>query len=154
MTNNTPDYNDNLYFEEKKMDCNEIQAKDVACNKISLTEQCRRGELSLGKYYIECKDGSVTTMYLGNDDYSVRSIRSKGFKILAPVPSYKQLNEILESEEKSHLQADSYYNKILELKELLKECRDVMNMAGYVFTKVKDVEKAKDLIKKIGEVLK
>ena len=39
-------------------------------------------------------------------------------------------------------------------KELLRECKDVMNMAGYVFAKVKDVEKAKELIKKIDEVMK
>ena len=45
-------------------------------------------------------------------------------------------------------------NEINKLKELLKECKDTMNMAGYVFAKVCDVEKAIELIKKIDEVLK
>ena len=44
--------------------------------------------------------------------------------------------------------------KIDKLEELLKECRDVMNVAGYFFSKVEDVDKAKNLLTKIDEVLK
>lgn len=41
-----------------------------------------------------------------------------------------------------------------QLKELLKECRDIMDREGFMFAKIEDIEKAKYLIKKIDEVLK
>lgn len=55
--------------------------------------------------------------------------------------------------------ADDYLIKLLEeqnqqLKELLKECKNVMSMAGYVFAKIENVEKARNLLIKIDEVLK
>jgi hypothetical protein len=82
-----------------------------------LTEQCKKGELPVGKYYIECKDGSVTTMYLGNDDYSVRSIKSKGFKIIAPVPTFDEWKETYNC----MLENEVLRLKNAQLKELLKE---------------------------------
>lgn len=41
-----------------------------------------------------------------------------------------------------------------QLKELLKECKDTMNKAGYLFAKIDDVKKAKRLLKQIEEVIK
>lgn len=52
---------------------------------------------------------------------------------------------------------DSYWKSEKEnkkLKELLKECKDTMNKAGYLFAKIDDVKKTKRLLKQIEEVLK
>ena len=164
MTNNTPDYN-NLYFEEKDCkncpytdeycasgDCNEIQAKDVACNEISLTEKWKKGELPSGKYYY------ISTIYYpeiiqnyvgGFYDWEDGEIE----QILAPVPTFDEWKEMVESEAKSHLQADSYYNKILELKDLLKECRHIMQIEMDFASCQFEKEKLIELIENIDEVL-
>lgn len=52
---------------------------------------------------------------------------------------------------------DSYWKEVeknKKLKELLKECKDTMNKAGYLFAKIDDVKKAKRLLKQIEEVIK
>ena len=88
-----------------------------------------------------------------------------------PVPTYdeweasekynKHLEEVIKIYERKDKQATETsiaYNELLEenaqLKELLKECQDTMNKAGYLFAKIDDVKKAKRLLKQIDEVLK
>lgn len=170
MTNNTPDYNDNLYFEEKMTnckncpytdeycasgDCNEIQAKDVACNKISLTSQSprngsqkgdltsqwKKGELPEGIYY--CNTGNtVETLFtwgknyhqLTNNKDEVYIPEMDDCEIIAPVPSY----------DKWQLMQDD--NKRLK--------HDVGNL-GYkiknqrheIDNRLKEIEKLKELLK-------
>lgn len=110
-----------------------------------LTEQWKKGELSDGYYY--CK------LILNNMKPSVERCKAhcipmgvsadKGEEVLAPVPSYEEWKELIESEEKSHLQADSYYNKILELKDLLKEVKYYLP----------EFETPMDILAKIDEAL-
>lgn len=160
MTNNTPDYKDNLYFEEKKMDCkncpftdeycasgdcNKIQAKDVACNKILLTEQCRRGELPEGWYWVKRVTWSecINMLYYWSDtflDGDVPVDNDEIMEVLAPVPSYEEwkasYNCMLENE--------VLRLKNAQLKELLKEVKDYLP----------EFETPMDILAKIDEVLK
>lgn len=88
-----------------------------------LTEQWKKGE------FVICNAGKCKYYYVQNEkqqeviktEYCLFDDNTPNWQILAPVPSYEECQELIESEAKSHLQADSYYNKILELKELLKE---------------------------------
>ncbi len=149
MTNNTPDYEDNLYFDSQNTK-NE-QQKDLCITSEQLTEQWKKGELPEGWYYIKCDDGICFdrfTYYGGFSkifNYSVK-------QILAPVPSYdewfkiknlaslseclqeknieclhreNELKEILERHKKATAKAQirSYDLEIInvQLKELLKE---------------------------------
>lgn len=67
-------------------------------------------------------------------------------ELLAQVPSYEKWVAAYECQLMEN-------ELVTTLKELLKECKNVMNMAGYVFANVEDVEKAKELLQKIDEVL-
>lgn len=69
-----------------------------------------------------------------------------------------RLKEIIEKDKKTfaesriypaHLISEDFPVKydIDKLKELLKECKDTMNKAGYLFAKIDDVKKAKRLLK-------
>lgn len=81
-----------------------------------LTEQYTNGNLQDGEeYYIENKDGEVFTMHLYNDTIHWHSFKVKKQKVLAPVPSYEELQNqafILKSRE----------SEITKLKGLLKDC--------------------------------
>lgn len=113
MSNNTPDYEDNLFF-----DCNKTQANDLARNKISLTEQWKKGELPDGYYY--CK------LILNNMKPSVERCKAhcipmgvsadKGEQVLAPVPSYEEWQAKLEEN--------------AQLKELLKRAKIILEDEG------------------------
>lgn len=78
------------------------------------------GELHEGEYYVEFKDGRQTTMYLGNDEPTRRSVRCKHLRILAPVPSYQW---VIEHTFKSFSQRtfEKTLVKNQELKDLLRE---------------------------------
>jgi hypothetical protein len=176
MTNNTPDYTDNLYFEEKKMtDCKNCPYTDEYCASgdcernadvsKTLTEQWKKGELPEGVYY--CNTGNtVETLFtwgknyhqLTNNKDEVYIHEMDDCDIIAPVPSYDEWKEMVESEAKSHLQADSYYNKILELKDLLKQSRIYVKIETEDYddrtVSKADKEEAKKLLKQIDEVLK
>ena len=67
-------------------------------------------------------------------------------ELLAQVPSYEKWVAAYECQLMEN-------ELVTTLKDLLKECKNVMNMAGYVFANVEDVEKAKELLQKIDEVL-
>lgn len=155
MTNNTPDYEDNLYFEEKKMnckhcpytdeycasgDCNEIQAKDVACNKISLTEQWKKGELPSGWYYIKLWKGcNVIDYFIGNQ--FLRYDDSDIDEILTPLPSY-----------------DEWMNT---QKEIQKKAYELGNLGYKIKNQRKEIERQiaqnaqlKELLKRVNEHFK
>ena len=123
-------------------DCNKIQANNLACNKISLTEQWKKGELPEDFYYAKCPwCDEVDIRYIHNevDDYE---------DIIMPVPSFeewqasekwiKSLEEkikIYERKDKQATEISIAYNELLEenaqLKELLKECRRYIDYWGY-----------------------
>lgn len=138
MTNNTPDYEDNLYFEDyvsgikveksdkitdcknckytdeycASGDCNKIQANDLACNKISLTEQWKKGELPEGHYYVKDGENMIAEYldeYFYNNGEPMTSFSGGVEEVLDKVPSYEEWQAKLEE------------NALL--KELLKDCR-------------------------------
>lgn len=97
----------------------------------NLTEQYINGNLQDGEeYYIENKDGEVSTMHLYNDTVHWHSFKVKKLKVLEKVPSYeewrdikddlatcdKDLNNVCE-------QKEELYEENEQLKELLKECK-------------------------------
>lgn len=94
-------------------DCNKIQANNLACNKISLTEQWRKGELQDGWYWVKKKtcEEYIDKVYFWYDtfiDGDVPLDNDKVVEVLAKVPSYEKWQAKLEEN--------------AELKELLKEC--------------------------------
>lgn len=111
-----------------------------------LTEKWKSGGLEKNKKY-------YTTDKLGRS--YIKTYNKKGFKglvheVLAPVPSYETYLTMKDCAKMVFEAAE----RETKLKELLKKCRDLMNRAGYVFAKIEDVEKARNLLTKIDEVLK
>lgn len=145
-------------------------AKNVANeNSQDLTDKWKKGELLEEFYYVKCDwSDEVEIRYVHNsvDDWKA---------IIAPVPSYEELqnmnkavNECMSAniklvEENKNLsqtlKASEYlYAKsqkdILDLKELLKECRgSVATLLAKRITEVNSI-KQKELLTKIDEVLK
>lgn len=127
-----------------------------------LTEQCKKGELHDGWYWVKRVTWSecINMLYYWSDtflDGDVPIDNDEIMEVLAPVPSYEEWKEYQELDEdyKRNVQLAIRFSLEADiLKYLLKECKDVMNMAGYVFAKVKDVEKARKLLQQIDEVLK
>lgn len=70
----------------------------------------------------------------------------------------KQCISVYESKDKQATETSIAYNELLEentkLKELLKECKEVMSTGGYIFATVKQVKRARKLLENIDEVLK
>lgn len=74
-------------------DCNEIQAKDVACNKISLTEQWKKGKLSEGHYYVKDGENMIAEYldgYFYNNGEPMTSFSGGVDEVLAPVPTFDE----------------------------------------------------------------
>lgn len=163
MTNNTPDYNDNLYFEEKKMtDCKNCPYTDEYCasgdckRDNNLTEQWKKGKLPAGCYYIE-DAGIYRTVYKSERDdvleyeHNVYIPEMEDCIIVAPVPSYEewQKTETQRIDLMTKLNDVNNENHALEienaeLKELLKECKDYLP----------EYETPMDILAKIDEVLR
>ena len=108
----------------------------------NLTEQWKKGQLPEGFYFVD--DGAEVTIDYYLCDYWERNFDSYVQQVLAPVPSYE---EYLESE--SHCAVYSEENA--ELKELLKECRDVAEFTKTIVNKHKWLN---EVITKIDEALK
>lgn len=100
-------------------DCNKIQANNLACNEISLTEQWKKGELKLGEhyYYTTIFSPTVHIQNFTRDVVSFQDFKETVAEVLAPVPSYDEwkasYNCMLENE--------VLRLKNAQLKELLKE---------------------------------
>lgn len=134
--NNEPDY-DNLYFEPKA--------------KGTLTEQWKRGELPEGWYYV-IKTGDVEMLEYCCDCFlagDVPLIDNEVTEVLAPVPSYEEwkasYNCMLENE--------VLRLKNAQLKELLKECKEVIKNVDTYYGNY-DATNGYLVIKKIDEVLR
>lgn len=163
MSNNAPDYENNLYFENNK-----IQAKDVACNKISLTEQCKKGELPPRYYYIKDNKNKIeideyVQWYKERGQKSGKSfIYYKVMEVLAPVPTFDEWKAKLRALDAAHKtikMEDETINRLVcsgkqcnyenaQLKELLKECKMPLKVYNEMFGY------KTELLTKIDEVLK
>lgn len=129
-------------------------------NSQDLTEQWKRGKLPFGHYYIkDINDEIFADSYTNNgfingfEDFFDGEIS----EVLAPVPSYEEWQEYVEANESMFsvvkmLNKDNYQleKDIDKLKQLLKECRGLMNMSkDWAYTSVTE-----KLLSKIDEALR
>lgn len=161
MTNNTPDYNDNLYF-EKKMDCKNCPFTDEYCasgectsqsprngsQKGDLTSQWKKGELNRNKiYYYETPFNTADTAsgyWLCNHCDTEKD----KIEILGEVPSYDELQNMNEAVN----QAIAANIKLVDDNKRLKH--DVGNLGYKIKNQRKEIERQiaqnaqlKDLLK-------
>lgn len=123
------------------------QQKDLCITDDTLTEQWKKGELPEGHYYVKDGENMIAEYlngYFYNDGNPMTSLSGGVDEVLAPVPSYEEW----QASYNCMLENEVLRLKNTQLKELLKECKEVMNMAGYVFANVDDVKKAKELLQK------
>lgn len=129
MSNNTQDYEDNLYFDSQNT------KKDLCITNEQLTEQWKKGELPEGHYYIKTRNETNIDEYIQwYKDHGTPSEKSFAYfnvqQVLAPVPSYEEWQEKLEEN--------------AQLKELLKEVKDYLP----------EFETPMDILAKIDEALR
>ena len=123
-----------------------------------LTEQWKKGELPSRDddhlwlaYYIKHKDGYIHADSLWRGHWGTAD-RNSIKEILAPVPSYEEYLSLTYAKEEDKKIIAEYELENAQLKELLRECFDMIYEHGWRFEQ--DVEKAKDLIVKLNEVLR
>jgi hypothetical protein len=131
-------------------DCNKIQANNIACNEISLTEQYKHGNLPDDRlYYYRFKgepEVQITTQY---GLYCEEADNKKEIEVIDFVPSYEEWKAAQEQLHKEGIwYTEISHKKVLkenaELKELLKECKDYLP----------EFETPMDILAKIDEALK
>lgn len=140
-------------------DCNRIQANDLACNKISLTEQWKKGELPEGHYYVKDGENMIAEYldgYFYNDGNPMTSFNGGVDSVLDKVPSYEEwqaLNQNLDSTMQTN---KALYKELAEIKELLRIILSKIKICySMVFQKdIINAELNEALLKKIKEVLK
>ncbi len=92
-----------------------------------LTEQLKKGELPYAEYYIKLAGGEYT-----NDVWDIggwQSFNKKGdvvVEVLAPVPSYEVYKDLIDGRKLLREYIKDTTNENARLKELLKECREVI----------------------------
>lgn len=174
MTNNTPDYEDNLYFEEKKMDCKNCPYTDEYCASgdcernadvsKTLTEQWEKGELPPRYYYIKDNKNKIeideyVQWYKERGQKSGKSfIYYKVMEVLAPVPSYEEWKDL---KSKLQLKETAYdfdtarlEEQNAQLKDLLKECKIYVENFIEGSTLINEHHISYILLQRIKEVLK
>lgn len=123
MTNNTPDYKDNLYFDSQSKK-NE-QQKDLCITSEQLTKQLATESLpEYTEFYVRKKDGSIDTQTWLNRKHSSAVEWWNTFNItevLAPVPSYEELQNMNEAVNECMAANIKLVEQNAQLKELLKE---------------------------------
>lgn len=135
-------------------DSNKIQANSIGDNTIqaNLTEQWKKGELPSSWYYV--KGNRAEGIYAYTAEYLNNMYRPRnGERIITKVPTFDELQNINKSMNDLMASNIRLVEENTKLKELLKECRDVTDKAGFMFAKIDDVKKAKRLLKRIDEVL-
>ena len=144
MTNNTPDYEDNLYFPEQK-------------SNGDLTEQWKKGELPEGHYYIKTRSETNIDEYIQwYKDHGIPSEKSFAYfnvqQVLAEVPDYIEWKNMVNCACEEHKANTKLLEENAQLKELLKECKEPLE----VFADKKDACEwnPEDLLAKIDEALK
>lgn len=126
------------------------QQKDLCITSEQLTEQWKKSELPYAEYYIKLGGGEYTNDVWDIDGW--QSFNKKGdvvVEVLAPVPSYDEwkatYNCMLENE--------VLRLKNAQLKELLKECKEVIKNVDTYYGNY-DSTNGYLVINKIDEVLK
>ena len=104
------------------------QQKDLCITSEQLTEQWKKGELPYGRYYVELAYNGNNiimaeywwdkTLTLDDHKYSREEVK----RILAPVPSYGEW----QASYNCMLENEVLRLKNAQLKELLKECKEVI----------------------------
>lgn len=124
-------------------DCNKIQANNITCNEISLTEQWKKGELSSDWYYTKLWKGcNVIDYFIGNQ--FLRYDDSDIIEVIASVPSYDELQNMNKAVNECMAASIKLVEENKQLKELLKK-----------LYKQADVSYCEEiLLDKIDEVLK
>ena len=123
------------------------QQKDLCITSEQLTEQYLNGNLHDGdEYYIQDKDGEISTICLYNTTMHWHSFKVKKLKVLAPVPSYDELKESYNC----MLENEVLRLKNARLKELLKECFEYIDWTDGTGSPISQQK----LLDKIDEVLK
>lgn len=150
--NNEPDYEDNLYF--KKLQKSKNVANNVTNeNSQDLTERWKKGNLPNGEYYIIDELGlSDTSVYFEKYGFAGGPPNA----VLAPVPSYEKWRALNENMDSVMQTNQAMGKKLLQLKELLKECSPYVSRSATSRMIKNSVGFKKDmkLLTKIDEVLK
>jgi hypothetical protein len=146
MTNNTPDYEDNLYFDSQNT------KKDLCITSEQLTEQWKKGELPEGHYYIKTRSETNIDEYIQwYKDHGIPSEKSfayfNGKQVLAPVPSYDELQNMNEAVNQAMAANIKLVEENKQLKELLKECEEKILLIDFDSIKI-------EILQKIDEALK
>lgn len=119
-----------------------------------LTDKWKKGELSIGWYYIKLWKGCIVIDHFIMSDQFLRYDNSDIVEIVAPVPSYDewkdlksklQLKETTYDFDTARLEAEN-----LQLKELLKECFEYIDWTDGTGSPINQQK----LLDKINEVLK
>lgn len=128
-------------------DCNKIQANNLACNKISLTEQLYAGTLPTGHYYFNNGVETYIVLYKNINTKDRKTQEPSGLTVISEVPSYEQwqasekynkhLEEVIkiyEQTEKQHTDDAIAYNELKaendKLKSILEECSEALLSYG------------------------
>lgn len=91
---------------------------------MTLTEQWKKGELSIGVYYIKHCGDYETDQWHG--DYWENSWSENVEEVLAPVPSYEEWQELIDKKYWCNARAKNLLEKNQHLKELLSFCREML----------------------------
>ena len=132
----------------KSQNTKNAQQKDLCITSEQLTEQWKQGELPKGWYYV--KGSKSEGIYAYTAEYLNNMYRPiNGEKVLAPVPSYDEW----QASYNCMLDNEVLRLKNAQLKELLKECKEVIKNVDTYYGNY-DSTNGYLVINKIDEVLK
>lgn len=127
------------------------QQKDLCITSEQLTEQYLNGNLHDGdEYYIQDKDGEISTICLYNTTMHRHSFKVKKLKVLAPVPSYNEWQAKDSQTDYLQQKVSVLESKNQQLKELLKECFEYIDWTDGTGSPISQQK----ILDKIDEVLK
>lgn len=135
MSNNEPDYKDNLIF------VNTTQANELDDNstQANLTEQWKKGELPEGLYYVENNEGNIGILGWSKFAgwYNIK-------QVFAPVPTFNELQNMNKAVNECMAANIKLVEENKQIKKLMKK-----------LYKQSDVSYCEEiLLNKINEVLK
>ena len=128
------------------------QQKDLCITSEQLTEQWKKGKLPEGHYYIKTRSETNIDEYIQwYKDHGIPSEKSFAYfnvqQVLAQVPPYEVYKELIDGRKLLREHIKDITNENAQLKELLKECREVIEWQT-------DNYDEKPLIAKIDEALR
>lgn len=134
------------------------QQKDLCITSEQLTEQWKKGELPEGHYYIKTHSETNIDEYIQwYKDHGIPSEKSFAYfnvqQVLAQVPPYEVYKELIDGRKLLREHIKDITNENAQLKELLKECREVIKNVDTYYGNY-DAANGYLVINKIDEVLK